>query len=236
MATAPTGHLTLHDRLASAVRNPGGYSVGANIETSGIEYTCVMATDLGRQTAIQIYDDDLEDFVDLEPGTSVHNKSKIKLTRRLVLQADIYDDELEDFVDLEPGTSEHNKTKIKLTGRFITALQQLLRGDPARMPEDCLGELRFAFACVPEPFGAVAVPRSSNPWDHAGITSMIPFQTDRREEWRQPAARKLAAQCKWIIPKLGKPQLHLRRTTLRAFCVGKLLEYALLSRMQDYME
>ncbi|KAL1467662.1 hypothetical protein MTO96_042010, partial [Rhipicephalus appendiculatus] len=30
-----------------------------------------------------IYDDELEDFVDLEPGTSVHNKAKIKLTKEV---------------------------------------------------------------------------------------------------------------------------------------------------------
>ncbi|KAL1473169.1 hypothetical protein MTO96_038874 [Rhipicephalus appendiculatus] len=51
MATAPTGQLTLHDRLASASRYLGGHSVGVKIETSGIKYICVMATDPGRQTA-----------------------------------------------------------------------------------------------------------------------------------------------------------------------------------------
>ncbi|KAL1473170.1 hypothetical protein MTO96_038875 [Rhipicephalus appendiculatus] len=143
-ATAPTGHLNLHDRLASAVRNPGGYSVGANIETSGIKYTCVMATDPGRQTAVQ---------------------------HMICFR----------FHPSLPHFPVHPALR---NSRFIAALHQLLRGDPARMPEDCLGELRFTFTGVPEPFGAVAAPRNSDPWDHPGITSLIPFQTDRREERR----------------------------------------------------
>ncbi|KAL1479300.1 hypothetical protein MTO96_051964 [Rhipicephalus appendiculatus] len=40
------------------------------------------------QKQIQIYDDELDDYVDLEPGTCVQNKAKIKLSRKLVLQAD----------------------------------------------------------------------------------------------------------------------------------------------------
>ncbi|KAL1470355.1 hypothetical protein MTO96_040477 [Rhipicephalus appendiculatus] len=52
MATAPADQLNLHGRLVSALRHPGGHSIGAKIETSGIKYTCVMATDLGRQTAL----------------------------------------------------------------------------------------------------------------------------------------------------------------------------------------
>ncbi|XP_037525738.2 uncharacterized protein LOC119402711 [Rhipicephalus sanguineus] len=51
MATAPTSPLTLHERLASALRQPGGHSVCAMIESSGIKYACVMTADPGRETA-----------------------------------------------------------------------------------------------------------------------------------------------------------------------------------------
>lgn len=37
---------------------------------------------------IQIFDDEIDDFIDMEPGTPVHNNAKIKLMRKLVPQAD----------------------------------------------------------------------------------------------------------------------------------------------------
>ncbi|KAH7948825.1 hypothetical protein HPB49_002689 [Dermacentor silvarum] len=45
-------------------------------------------TTITDSTLIQIFDDEIEDFIDMEPGTPVHNKAKIKLMRKLVPQAD----------------------------------------------------------------------------------------------------------------------------------------------------
>ncbi|KAL1469844.1 hypothetical protein MTO96_040837 [Rhipicephalus appendiculatus] len=187
MATAPTGPLTLHDRLASALLYPGGHSVGAKIETSGMKYACVMATNPGRHTA-------------------VHDMIIFRFHPSLPL------------FHVYPSLPN---------SRFITALHQLLRGDSARMPEGYLGELRFAFAGVPEPFGSVAAPPNSNPWDHPGITSVIPFQTGRREERGQPAQptrtppssvasgpsggnilNALEAYTDGVIHQLGNPMAH----------------------------
>lgn len=38
---------------------------------------------------IQVYDEDLEDFIDLEAGNNVENRAKIKLARKVVPQADV---------------------------------------------------------------------------------------------------------------------------------------------------
>ncbi|KAL3247903.1 hypothetical protein MRX96_056784 [Rhipicephalus microplus] len=45
-------------------------------------------TSVSDDTLIQMYDEEVDDFIDLEPDTPVHNKAKIKLSRKLKPQAD----------------------------------------------------------------------------------------------------------------------------------------------------
>ncbi|KAL3244581.1 hypothetical protein MRX96_047155 [Rhipicephalus microplus] len=45
-------------------------------------------TSVSDDTLIQMYDEEVDDFTDLEPDTPVHNKAKIKLSRKLKPQAD----------------------------------------------------------------------------------------------------------------------------------------------------
>ncbi|KAL3198508.1 hypothetical protein MRX96_014324 [Rhipicephalus microplus] len=45
-------------------------------------------TSVSDDTLIQMYDEEVDDFIDFEPDTPVHNKAKIKLSRKLKPQAD----------------------------------------------------------------------------------------------------------------------------------------------------
>nr|XP_054926046.1 zinc finger protein 678-like [Dermacentor andersoni] len=71
-------------------------------------------TSITDSTLLQIYDDELEDFVDLEPGTPVHNKAKIKLARKLVRQAD---DNLREHLRAHAGEVTQQKYKCDHCGK-----------------------------------------------------------------------------------------------------------------------
>ncbi|KAL3204141.1 hypothetical protein MRX96_001117 [Rhipicephalus microplus] len=45
-------------------------------------------TSVSDDTLIEMYDEEVNDFIDLEPDTPVHNKAKINLSRKLKPQAD----------------------------------------------------------------------------------------------------------------------------------------------------
>ncbi|KAL1472063.1 hypothetical protein MTO96_039564 [Rhipicephalus appendiculatus] len=76
------------------------------------------------------------------------------------------------------------------SSRFITALHQLLRGDPARMAEDYKLNYAWHLPVSLSPLVLSLRPVTAIRGGIPGITSMIPFQTDRREERRQPARER----------------------------------------------
>ncbi|XP_065295298.1 zinc finger protein 2-like isoform X2 [Dermacentor albipictus] len=109
-------------------------------------------TSITDSTLLQIYDDELEDFVDLEPGTPVHNKAKIKLARKLVRKADEGENEesaqvnggspeKENEVEVgEDGTEKniHAVTDVIKAAKAEQRLQQLKHRKQGSPPDDTI--------------------------------------------------------------------------------------------------
>ncbi|XP_070392971.1 oocyte zinc finger protein XlCOF6-like isoform X2 [Dermacentor albipictus] len=92
-------------------------------------------TSITDSTLLQIYDDELEDFVDLEPGTPVHNKAKIKLARKLVRQAD--EGENKESAQVNGGSPEkENEAEVGEDGpgKNIQAVTDVIKAAKVEQP------------------------------------------------------------------------------------------------------